>query len=102
MGEIRGAEAADFVTAINSGPKAMATIHADGPLDALRKLESLALQANEGMPHDALRQQIASCVDVVFHMAKVGKARAPVAAVRVAGYEGKHYVTTPLFHPNVV
>lgn len=97
MGEIRGAEAADFVNAINSGPKALATLHADGPLDALRKLESLALQANEGNPHDALRQQIASCVDVVVHMARVGGQRAPVAAIRVNGYRDQQYVTSPLF-----
>lgn len=97
VGELRGAEAADFVTAANSGPKAVASIHADGPLDALRKLESLALQANEGMPHDALRRQIASCVQVVVHFARVEHLRVPVAAVRVLGYEGGQYKVEDIF-----
>lgn len=97
VGEIRGAEAADFVTAANSGPKALASIHADGPLDALRKLESLALQANEGMPHDALRRQIASSVQIVVHFARVASQRVPVAAVRVVGYEGGQYRVENIF-----
>jgi pilus assembly protein CpaF len=97
VGEIRGAEAADFITAANSGPKAIASIHADGPLDALRKLESLALQANEGMPHDALRRQIASSVQVVVHFARVDSRRVPVAAVRVLGYERGHYQVQDIF-----
>ena len=97
IGEIRGAEAADFVTAANSGPKAIASIHADGPLDALRKLESLALQANEGMPHDALRRQIASCVQIVVHFARVESQRVPVAALRVLAYEDGQYQTEDVF-----
>lgn len=97
VGEIRGAEAADFITAANSGPKAIASIHADGPLDALRKLESLALQANDGIPHDALRRQIASCVQVVVHFARVANLRVPVAAVQILGYDNGQYLTRDIF-----
>ena len=97
VGEIRGAEAADFINAANSGPRAIASIHADGPLDALRKLESLALQANEGMPHDALRRQVASCVQVVVHFARLGSLRVPVAALQVMGYEAGAYRTRNIF-----
>lgn len=97
IGEIRGAEAADFITAANSGPKALASIHADSALDALRKLESLALQANEGMPFDALRAQIASCVSIVVHWARRGSLRVPVSAIRVRAYENGQYVTEEIF-----
>ena len=97
IGEVRGAEAADFITAANSGPKAIASVHADGPLDALRKLESLALQTNEGMPHDALRRQIASCIQIVVHFARVDHLRVPVAALQVKGYEDGQYQTEDIF-----
>lgn len=97
IGEIRGAEAADFITAANSGPKALASIHADSALDALRKLEMLALQANEGIPFDAIRTQIASSVSVVVHWARHGRLRVPVSALRVLAYEKGQYVTEEIF-----
>lgn len=103
VGELRDRAASDFLTAVNSGPKALASIHADSPLDALRKLEALAMQADEGIPHDAIRQQIASCVQVVVHMARIGPVRAPVQALRVMGCNKGQYITEDLFRsPNPV
>lgn len=97
VGELRDRAASDYLTAVNSGPKALASIHADTALDALRKLEGLAMQANEGLSHLAVRQQIASCVQVVIHMARVGALRVPVQALRVIGVEHGEYVTEDIF-----
>ena len=59
IGEVRGAEALDLLTALNTGHDgALSTLHANSPEDALRRLETLALMAGVGLPHDAVRDQV--------------------------------------------
>jgi pilus assembly protein CpaF len=73
IGEVRGAEALDLLTALNTGHDgALSTIHANSPADALRRLETLALMAGVGLPHEAIREQVARGVDLVVHMARDG------------------------------
>ena len=59
IGEVRGAEALDLLTALNTGHDgALSTVHANSPDDALRRLETLALMAGVGLPHAAIREQL--------------------------------------------
>jgi pilus assembly protein CpaF len=69
IGEVRGAEALDLLTALNTGHEgALSTVHANSPDDALRRLETLALMAGVGLPHEAIREQVARGLDLVVHM----------------------------------
>jgi pilus assembly protein CpaF len=68
VGEVRGGEALDLLLAMNTGHDgSMATIHANGPADAIRRLETMALMAGLELPHAAVREQVASAVHVVLH-----------------------------------
>jgi pilus assembly protein CpaF len=80
IGEVRGAEALDLLTALNTGHDgALSTVHANSPGDALRRVETLALMAGVGLPHEAIREQLARGVDLVVHMV-----RGPAGVRRVA------------------
>jgi pilus assembly protein CpaF len=71
IGEVRGPEALDLLTALNTGHDgALSTVHANSPGDALRRLETLALMAGVGLPHDAIREQVARGVEIVVQMAR--------------------------------
>ena len=71
IGEVRGAEALDLLTALNTGHDgALSTVHANSPEDSLRRLETLALMAGVGLPHDAIREQVARGIDIVVHLAR--------------------------------
>ena len=71
IGEVRGPEALDLLTALNTGHEgALSTVHANSPEDALRRVETLALMAGVGLPHEAIREQLARGVDLVVHMAR--------------------------------
>lgn len=69
IGEVRGPEALDLLTALNTGHDgALSTVHANSPEDALRRLETLALMAGIGLPHEAIREQVLRGVDLVAHL----------------------------------
>jgi len=71
VGEIRGGEAIDLLLAMNTGHDgSLATIHANGPEDALRRLETMALMGGVDIPHTAIREQIASAVHAVVHVVR--------------------------------
>ena len=93
VGEVRGAEALDMLQALNTGHDgSLTTVHANSPEDALRRLETLALMAGVGLPHAAVREQVASALDLVVHLARLpdgGRVVECVAeVVRVAGGAG--------------
>ena len=72
VGEVRGAEALDMLQALNTGHDgSLTTVHANSPEDALRRVETLALMAGVGLPHAAVREQVASALDVVVHQARM-------------------------------
>ena len=90
VGEVRGPEALDMLSAMSTGHDgSLCTVHAGSPAEALRRLETLALMAGLGLPHAAIREQVADAVDLVVHQARLpGGARRVVAVaevVRVAG-----------------
>ena len=93
VGEVRGPEALDMLQALNTGHEgSLTTVHANSPADALRRVETLALMAGLGLPHAAVREQVASALDLVVHQARSeGGARrieAVEEVVRVAGGAG--------------
>jgi pilus assembly protein CpaF len=93
VGEVRGAEALDMLQALNTGHDgSLTTVHANSPEDALRRVETLALMAGVGLPHAAVREQVASALDLVVHQARLrdGARTVEVVAevVRVAGAPG--------------
>jgi len=90
IGEVRGPEALDLLTALNTGHEgALSTVHANSPADALRRLETLALMAAVGLPHEAIREQLARGVDLIVHLARrPDGARVAVSAVEVEHGDG--------------
>lgn len=69
IGEIRGDEAVDLVQAMNTGHDgSLATVHANSPIDALSRIESLVVRSSGGWPLDAVRAQVRRCIDVVVHV----------------------------------
>jgi pilus assembly protein CpaF len=72
VGEVRGAEALDMLQALNTGHDgSLTTVHANSPADALRRVETLALMAGVGLPHEAVREQAASALDLIVHQARL-------------------------------
>ncbi len=93
IGEVRGGEALDLLMALNTGHEgALSTVHANSPEDALRRVETLALMADVGLPHDAIREQLGRGVDLVVHLARLGDGSRKVVGVgevvRAAGSVG--------------
>ena len=72
IGEVRGEEALDMLQAMNTGHDgSLTTIHANSPRDALSRLETMVAMANLNIPHSAIRQQIASALDVVIQVSRM-------------------------------
>ncbi|MCI4354179.1 MAG: Flp pilus assembly complex ATPase component TadA [Thermoplasmata archaeon] len=71
VGEVRGAEALDLLLALNTGHDgSLSTVHANGPADALTRLETLVLLAGSGLPLAAVRAQLGAAIDAVVHVAR--------------------------------
>ena len=90
IGEVRGTEALDLLTALNTGHDgALSTVHANSPADALARLETLALMAGVGLPHAAVAEQVQRGIDLVVHIERRGDGARVVteiaAVVRAAG-----------------
>jgi len=82
VGEIRGGEALHLVQALNTGHDgSLATIHANGAIDALARLESLVLRESPAWPAAAVREQVRRSIDVVVHVARDEALRRHVAQV---------------------
>jgi pilus assembly protein CpaF len=72
IGEVRGQEALDLLTALNTGHDgALSTIHANSPRDAIARLESLALMAGVGLPHEAIAEQVRRGIDLLVHLQRM-------------------------------
>jgi pilus assembly protein CpaF len=93
VGEVRGGEALDMLTAMSTGHDgSLSTVHAGSPEEALRRLETLALMAGIGLPHAAIRALVADALHLVVHQARGADGARRVLAVgevvRVAGGAG--------------
>jgi pilus assembly protein CpaF len=87
VGEVRDAAALDMLQAMNTGHEgSLSTCHANGPLDALRRLETMVLMGEVGLPLVAVRDQIASALDLVVQVARrPGGSRAVVEVAEITG-----------------
>ncbi len=82
VGEVRGAEALDMLIALSTGHDgSLTTIHAGSPQEALRRLETLALMADLGLPHAAVRSQVAEAIDLVVLQVRDASGHRYVASV---------------------
>jgi pilus assembly protein CpaF len=82
VGEVRGAEALDMLSAMSSGHDgSLGTVHAGSPAEALRRVETLALMAELGLPHAAVREQVAAALDLIVHQARQADGSRRVIAV---------------------
>lgn len=89
VGEVRGAEALDMLQAMNTGHDgSLSTGHANSTRDMLSRLETMVLTGAEGLPLDAVRQQIASAVDIIVHLSRLrDRSRKTMEITEVARYE---------------
>ena len=99
VGECRGAEAFDMLTAMNTGHEgSLTTLHANSPRDALGRLESMILMAGLDLPLSAVREHIAASVDLVVQQARLADGRRVVMSiVEVAGMESGRIQLLELF-----
>jgi pilus assembly protein CpaF len=82
VGEIRGDEAIELVQALNTGHDgSLSTVHANGPADALARIESLVVRSNPGWPLAAVREQVHRSIDVVVHVARSRTGQRAVAHI---------------------
>jgi pilus assembly protein CpaF len=82
VGEVRGGEAIDMLQALNTGHDgSLSTIHANGPDEALARLETLALLGGVALPLPAIRAQIGAAVDGVVHVRRTGDGARVVTAL---------------------
>lgn len=72
VGEVRGGEALDMLQAMNTGHDgSLSTGHANSARDMMSRLETMVLQGSEGLPLKAIRQQIASAIDIIIHLSRL-------------------------------
>lgn len=99
VGEVRGGEALDMLQAMNTGHDgSLSTGHANSTEDMLRRLETMVLQGAAGLPLEAIRQQIASAVDIIVHLSRFrDKSRKTMEITEVVGYENGKILLNPLY-----
>ena len=99
VGEVRGAEALDMLQAMNTGHDgSISTGHANSAQDMLSRLETMVLQGAEGLPLEAIRQQIASAVDIIVHLGRMrDKSRKTLEVTEVVGMENGKIILNPLY-----
>jgi pilus assembly protein CpaF len=99
VGESRGGEALDMLQAMNTGHDgSMTTIHSNSPRDALRRIETMVLMAGMDLPLKAIREQVASSIDLVIHLSRLKDGSRKVTHVsEVQGMEGDTYTMQDLF-----
>lgn len=99
VGEVRGAEALDMLQAMNTGHDgSLSTGHANSTRDMLSRLETMVMQGAEGLPLAAVRQQIASAVDIIIHLSRLrDHSRKTMEITEVIGYENGEIQLNPLY-----
>jgi pilus assembly protein CpaF len=86
VGEVRGAEALDMLQAMNTGHDgSLCTVHANAPRDALARVETMVLMAGYELPVRAIRQQVASALDMIIHLERVEDGSRRVTAITEVG-----------------
>jgi len=101
VGEVRGPEILGLVNALNTGHDgSLSTVHANGALDALGRLESLVVQAAPSWPLAAVRDHLVRCLDVVVHVERAPGGRRRIATIAEIGRDPDGTPTaTPITEP---
>jgi pilus assembly protein CpaF len=99
IGECRGAEALDMLQAMNTGHEgSLSTGHANSPRDMLARLETMVMMAGFDLPEKAIREQIASAIDLIVHQARMGDGSRKITCItEVNGLEGDTIIMQDLF-----
>jgi pilus assembly protein CpaF len=99
VGEVRGGEALDMLQAMNTGHDgSLSTLHANSPRDALSRVETMVLMAGMDLPIRAIREQVASAVDLIVHLVRLHDGTRRISQlVEVNGMEGEVITLTDLF-----
>ena len=99
VGEVRGGEALDMLQAMNTGHDgSLSTGHANSTEDMLSRLETMVLQGAAGLPLEAIRQQIASAVDIIIFLSRLrDKSRKTMEITEIIGYENGQIILNPLY-----
>ena len=99
VGEVRGGEALDMMQAMNTGHDgSISTVHANSARDALSRLETMMLMAGITLPERALREQIASALDVIVQLTRISDgSRKVVEFAEITGMEGSTITTQTIF-----
>ena len=99
VGECRGGEALDMLQAMNTGHDgSLTTVHANSPRDVVSRLETMVLMSGMDLPSRAIREQIASAVDIIIHESRMSDGTRKVDAItEVTGLEGNQIVMQDIF-----
>ena len=99
VGECRGGEALDMLQAMNTGHDgSLTTVHANSPRDVVSRLETMVLMSGMELPSRAIREQIASAIDIIIHESRLADGSRKVTAItEVTGMEGQQIVMQDLF-----
>ena len=99
VGECRGGEALDMLQAMNTGHDgSLTTVHANSPRDVISRLETMVLMSGMELPSRAIREQIASAVDIIIHESRLSDGSRKVVAIsEVTGLEGQQIVMQDIF-----
>ncbi len=99
VGEVRGGEALDMLQSMNTGHDgSLSTGHANSTRDMLSRLETMVLQGSEGLPLEAIRQQIASAVDIIIHLSRLrDKTRRTMEISEILDYEDGKIQVNPIY-----
>ena len=99
VGECRGGEALDMLQAMNTGHDgSLTTVHANSPRDVISRLETMVMMSGMELPSKAIREQIASAVDIVIHESRLSDGSRKVVAIsEVTGIEGSQIVMQEIF-----
>lgn len=99
VGEVRGQEALDMLQAMNTGHDgSLSTGHANSTRDMLSRLETMVMTGAEGLPLEAVRQQIASALDIIVHLSRMrDKSRKTLEITEVVGYKNGEIILNPLY-----
>ena len=99
VGEVRGGEALDMLQAMNTGHDgSLSTGHANSTQDMLSRLETMVLQGAAGLPLEAIRQQIASAIDIIIHLSRLrDKSRKTMEICEIVGYKDGQIIVNPLY-----
>jgi pilus assembly protein CpaF len=99
VGECRGGEALDMLQAMNTGHDgSMTTVHSNSPRDALARIETLTLMAGFDLPVRAIREQVASAVDLIVQLTRLRDGTRRVTHItEVDGMEGEKITLQDIF-----